>query len=121
MELNAVKRGGWGARKLYYALRRAVLEGHPENGQDVYVKVMKHWVAFRSKKKGKAFAEVRLGKRHLEVFILPPAEELEDPSGLTSNVPPSRGWGWFCSRFRVTRLDAVEGALKLLWQSYESA
>lgn len=121
MELNAVKRGGWAARKLYYALRRGILEVQAENGQDVYVKVMKHWVAFRSRKKGKAFAEVRLGKRHLEVFILPPTGELKDPLGSTSDVPPTRGWGWFRSRFRVTRLEAVEDALNLLQQSYESA
>ncbi len=118
MEPNAVKRGGWPARRLYYALRRALLEG---NGGDVRVKVMKHWVAFRSVKKAKAFAEVRLGKRHLEVYILPETSELSDPAGLATDVPPSRGWGWFRSRFRLARADALEPAVALLLQSYASA
>lgn len=121
MEPNAVRRGGWPARKLYYALRKGMLQHDGENGHDVLVKVMKHWVAFRSRRKGKAFAEVRLGKRHLEVFILPATEDLLDPAGLTVDVPPTRGWGWFRSRFRLTRAESLESAMGLLWQSYERA
>jgi hypothetical protein len=76
------------------------------------------WVSFKSAALRRVFAEIRPHRRDVEVFILPPVEDLRRPNGLASPSPPSQGWGWFRSKFRVRRVEEVVAAADLLFQSY---
>ena len=101
---------------------RASLSAHVgRRGDRLEVRYHKGWVAFRSHVAGRAFAEVRPGKRGIEAFLLPPKASLRDSGSLVSSVPPSRGWGWFRSRLKVENGDSTDVAADLFRQSYEYA
>jgi len=78
-------------------------------------------VAFRSAAAKRAFAEVRPGKKGIEMFLLPPRAELRDSRGIATPVQPSRGWGWFRTRVKVEDGLSPAVAVDLLRQSYEYA
>ncbi len=101
---------------------RQVLAAHADRrGDRLDVRYKTGWVAFRSTAAARAFAEVRPGKRGIEMFLLPPRAALRDPHGLAMPVPPSRGWGWFRTRVKVEDGFSPEVAADLLRQSYEYA
>lgn len=75
------------------------------------------WVALRSGRLRRTFAEVRLRRRHLEVYILPSPGELGVEGRGVTAVPPSRGWGWFRGRLLV-RPGETAAASRALVQSY---
>jgi len=103
------------------ALRVALAAHAGRRGDRFEVRYHVGWVAFRSAAAARAFAELRPGKRGIEMFLLPPRAALRDPRGLAGAVPPSRGWGWFRSRVKVENGHATEVAADLLRQSYEYA
>lgn len=82
-------------------------------------KVGGHWIAVRSVRKGRVFAEMRPLKARVEVFILPGKEDLRGPRDFARGAPRTQGWGWFRSRFDVTSARDVRNALQLLRQSYD--
>lgn len=81
-------------------------------------KVGRYWIAIRSTKQDRVFAEIRPHGTGLEVFILPGPEDLSDPSRLARRAPSSQGWGWFRSRFEVRTQSEAGPAFHLLRQSY---
>lgn len=101
---------------------KASLAVHAERrGDRLDVRYRTGWIAFRSGAADRAFAEVRPGKKGIEVFLLPPRAALRDPRGLATPVPPSRGWGWFRSRVKIENGASSDAAADLLRQSYEYA
>jgi predicted transport protein len=90
-------------------------------GDRLEVKYLSGWIAFRSAAANRAFAEVRPGKRGIEMFLLPPRAELRDSHGIAMPVPPSRGWGWFRTRVKMEDGLSPMVAVDLLRQSYEYA
>lgn len=101
---------------------RHELEVHARRrGDRLEVKYLSGWVAFRSAAVRRAFAEVRPGKSGIEMFLLPPKAALNDPKGLATPVPPSRGWGWFRTRVKIEDGLSPAVAVSLLRQSYEYA
>jgi len=101
---------------------RETLAAHAERrGDRLEVRYLAGWVAFRSPAAGRAFAEVRPGKKGIEMFLLPPRSALSDPRGLAAPVPPSRGWGWFRTRVKLEDGFSPRVAVDLLAQSYEFA
>jgi predicted transport protein len=90
-------------------------------GDRLEVKYLSGWIAFRSAAANRAFAEVRPGKRGIEMFLLPPRAELRDSHGIAMPVPPSRGWGWFRTRVKMEDGLSPTVAVDLLRQSYEYA
>ncbi|MFQ5909496.1 MAG: hypothetical protein ACE5IJ_02105 [Thermoplasmata archaeon] len=119
--MDALARGGSKARELYLMLRERIEAFEENNGDSFEERVMKYWISVKSRKKGKVFAEMRLHKEDIDVFILPSFEQLKDPDGLAQSVPLNQGWGWFRSRFWVRGKDHLESAWKLIEQSYEVA
>jgi len=81
-------------------------------------RVGRHWVAMRSTREGRVFAEIRPHRKRVEVFILPRPDELSDPRRLAHRAPSTQGWGWFNSHFDLVALADVEGGARLLRQSY---
>ncbi len=101
---------------------RAQLAVHVgRRGDRLEVRYRSGWIAYRSTMAARVFAELRPGKRGIEVFLLPPRAALRDPRGLAAPMPPSRGWGWFRTRVKVENGGSPDAALELLRQSYEYA
>ncbi len=88
-------------------------------GDRVEMRVNRYWIAFRSQKQRRAFAEIRPNRRQVEVFILPERKHLSDPSGLARAAPRSQGWNWFRTKFHVVGNGHGKVALSLIRQSYE--
>lgn len=88
-------------------------------GDSLEVRQHQKWVAFSSVELRRVFAEVRSHRRDLEAFILPPSEELRNMNGLARSAPPTQGWGWFQSKFRLGDSEDLPAAVDLLLLSYE--
>lgn len=82
-------------------------------------RVGEYWIALRSERADRIFAEIRPLRARVEVFILPSPRDLRDPDGLVRRAPRSQGWGWFRARFDVRTPSQVPAAVRLLAQSYE--
>ncbi|MFQ6107717.1 MAG: hypothetical protein ACE5QF_09090 [Thermoplasmata archaeon] len=119
--MDALSRGGARARELYLLLRERIEALEKSNGDSFEERVMKYWVSVRSQRKGKVFAEMRLHKEEIDIFILPSFEQLKDPDGLAQPVPLNQGWGWFRSRFWLREKAHLDTAWRLIQQSYEIA
>jgi predicted transport protein len=101
---------------------RSELAAHADRrGDRLEVRYLSGWVAFRSTAANRAFAEVRPGKKGIELFLLPPRAELRDSHGVATAVPPSRGWGWFRTRVKIENGLSSTVAVSLLRQSYDYA
>ena len=103
------------------AMRESLTVHAQRRGDRLEVRYKVGWVSLRSVAANRSFAEVRPGKRGIELFLLPPRASLRDPRGLAGAVPPSRGWGWFRTRVKVEDGLAADAAADLLRQSYEYA
>ena len=90
-------------------------------GDRVEMRVNRYWIAFRSDRQRRAFAELRPNRRRVEVFILPERRHLADVAGLAKTAPRTQGWNWFRTKFYVIGNGQGRAALSLLRQSYESA
>jgi hypothetical protein len=96
------------------------LEKHAAHRMDkIRVKRGKDWIGWASMSRDRTFAELRAHRSRVEVFIRPPRRELRDPSRLAERAPSTQGWGWFLTRFSVSRPGQVRAASQLLMQSYE--
>ncbi len=105
--------------ELLEALEERLAKRIRRAGDELQVKPMHHWVAFRSKGLQRAFAELRPHRKDLEAFILLPPDLLGASDGLATAAPPTQGWGWFRTKFRIARWHELEAALDLLVRSYE--
>ncbi|HKZ89597.1 MAG TPA: hypothetical protein VJ300_04980 [Thermoplasmata archaeon] len=85
----------------------------------IHRRVGRYWIAIRSVRRGRVFAELRPHRTRIEVFILPPPRHLRDPHGLARQAPRSQGWGWFRARFHIDSRGLVPFAFDLIRQSYE--
>lgn len=103
------------------AVRESLAAHAARRGDRIEVRYKVGWVSLRSIAANRAFAEVRPGKRGIEMFLLPPRAAMRDPRGLVAPVPPSRGWGWFRSRVKIEDGASTDMAADLLRQSYEYA
>ncbi len=106
-------------RRLLRKLQIQVEERLRRLGDVLETKATTSWVSFRSKGLRRVFAEVRAHRHDVEAFILPPVESLTEGDGLPVPSPPSQGWGWFRSKFRVTSENELAVATDLLVQSYD--
>lgn len=111
-----VERRGY---ELLEALEERTAKRLRRAGDELQVKPGRHWVAFRSEGLQRAFAELRPHRKDLEGFVLPPPDAADAPDGLAVAAPPTQGWGWFRSKFRIARWEELEAALELLMRSYE--
>ncbi len=105
-------------RELLQGLQAEVARRLARFGDELQVRVMRGWISFRSQHLQRVFAELRPHRRDVEAFILPPTEALDGSSSLASSSPPTQGWGWFRSKFRLSRWEDVEAASDLVFQSY---
>lgn len=100
------------------ALTEATAWALRERGDDLEARPRTGWVAFRSRRLQRVFAELRAHRQDVEAFLLPAPEELGVRNGLARLAPPTQGWGWFRSTFRVRAPAEVEEAVALLLASY---
>ncbi len=103
--------------ELFTGVRDRVAEELLLSGDYLEVRRMQDWISFRSASVKRVFAELRPHRRSLEVFILPPPERVR-LNGLARAAPPTQGWGWFQSKFRVVRAEDIGDAVELLMQSH---
>jgi hypothetical protein len=89
---------GPGALELLSALEGALRKDLASRGDRLRIDAMKGWVAFRSRRSRRTFAEVRPRRHHLEAFLLPGPSAMKRVGIGVQGVPPTRGWGWFNSR-----------------------
>jgi len=108
-------------RHLIQEWLRELQRAAEDRGDRVEMRVNHYWVAFRSHKQKRAFAEIRPSRRRVEVFILPERKRLSDPAGIARAAPRTQGWNWFRTKFYVVGNGHGKAALSLLRQSYESA
>jgi hypothetical protein len=101
------------------ALEEEVQELLRGSGDELLADPKTGWVSFNSVRLRRVFAEIRPHRQDVEVFILPPVEALRRPNGLAIPSPPSQGWGWFQSKFRVRGVEEVRAAADLVFQSYQ--
>jgi len=107
------------SREIVAALRERVRTAAHRRQDRVLERAGRHWIAWRSRKADRVFAEIRPLRGRVQVFILPRPHDLADGSGLARRAPRTQGWGWFRSRFEVTSMTQVEPAARLIIQSYE--
>jgi len=119
--MSVMRRASPETMRLLKAMRSELAVHAGRRGDRLEVKYLSGWVAFRSAAANRAFAEVRPGKRGIEMFLLPPRAELRDSHGIATPVPPSRGWGWFRTRVKIEDGLSPAVAVDLLRQSYEYA
>jgi len=101
------------------ALRQRVRKAAERRHDRVDERASHQWIAWRSRKADRVFAEIRPLRGRIQVFILPGPGELSDASGLAQRAPRTQGWGWFLSWFEVSSLAQVDAAARLIVQSYE--
>lgn len=119
--MSVIRRASPEILRALHAIREALTAHAARRGDRLEVRYKVGWVSFRSTAANRSFAEVRPGKRGIEVFLLPPRAALRDPRGLAGAVPPSRGWGWFRTRVKVEDGISTALATDLFRQSYEYA
>ncbi len=101
------------------ALRERVRIAANRRRDRVVERAGRYWIAWRSRKADRVFAEIRTLRGRVQVFILPGPRELADSSGLARRAPRTQGWGWFRSRVEVSSMAQVEPAARLIVKSYE--
>lgn len=104
---------------LLRALERAIAGALRVRGDRLLSKDTGHWVSFRSRSVNRVFAELRSHTADVEIFLLPPPEAL-DTNDIATAAPPTQGWGWFRSKFRVKSGAELRAAQVLLLRSYEA-
>lgn len=98
----------------------AMRERAARRGDSVSIRPSAVWIAFRSDRAGRVFAEVRPARRGLQAFLLPPRCELRDPNGDARQAPETQGWGWFRTKVLVPE-DGIHHLVSLLTQSLDYA
>lgn len=117
--MSVWKNAGREPRDLIQSWHRELQRVAADRGDRVEMRVNRYWIAFRSQKQQRAFAEIRPNRRRVEVFILPERKHLSDPSGIARSAPRSQGWNWFRTKFHVVGNGHGKVALSLIRQSYE--
>ncbi len=99
--------------------RRGLAECAARRGDRIVERRHQRWIAFRSERQRRAFAEVRPSRQRLQVFLLPSVQELRNPLRLGRAAPRSQGWNWFRTKLTIVGNGRGKAALALLQQSYE--
>ena len=118
--MNLWKRAGREPRHLITEWHNELQRTATARGDHVEMRMNRCWIAFRSEKQRRAFAEIRPSRHRVEVFILPERKNLSDPAGIARPAPRSQGWNWFRTKFYVVGNGHGRAALSLIRQSYES-
>ena len=118
--MSVWKRAGREPRQLVKEWYAALTRVAENRGDHLEMRVNRYWIAFRSQKQRRAFAEIRPSRRRVEVFILPERRSLSDPAGISRPAPRTQGWNWFRTKFHVVGNGHAKAALALIRQSYES-
>jgi predicted transport protein len=118
--MSVWKRAGREPRHLIKEWHAILARVAADRGDHVEMRVNRYWIAFRSEKQRRAFAEIRPTRHRVEVFILPERRSLSDPTGIARPAPRTQGWNWFRTKFHVVGNGHAKAALSLIRQSYES-
>ena len=109
-----LKRGSENTRKLFQSLKEKIMDlGEiKENPKQLYV-------GYRISDSHINFVAVHFYKEKLELTILIPDKNLEDPKKWTRKVPKSFGWAKNLKFFTMTSEKDIRYAMNLIEQSYE--
>ncbi len=109
-----LKKGSEKTIKIFYPLREKIL-----GLGEIKEKYLRRYVGYSMGDSYINFCNVRLYKQKLEVDILLPDKNLDDPKKWTRKHPASYNWAKNSKRFRVTSEKDVYYAMNLIEQSYE--
>lgn len=115
---SAIERTSDSSRAIVVALRDRVQAAAAKRDDQLDERVSRYWIAWRSRKGNRVFAEIRPTRERVEVFLLPSPRDLRDGSGLARRAPPTQGWGWFRTRIELRSMRQVAAAAALIRQSY---
>lgn len=101
-------------REIFYQLKEKILELG-----DVKERPKQEYVGYQLKDGHINFCAIKFYKDKLEIFILIPDENLEDPKLWTEKLPKSYGWAKNLKRFKIRLEMDIRYALDLIEQSYE--
>ena len=107
------------SRAIVSALRERVRSAAERRQDRIEERVSRYWIAWRSRKRNRVFAEIRPLHGRVQIFILTGPRDLRDSTGLARRAPRTQGWGWFRSRFEVSSMAQVGPAARLIVQYYE--
>ena len=115
---TALERTSDSSRKIVLELRDRLRVAAARRDDRIDERVSKQWIAWRSRKGNRVFAEIRPLRERVEIFLLPAPHDLRDGSGLAKRAPPTQGWGWFRTRIEVRSVRQVASVAALVRQSY---
>ena len=115
---SVIERTSDSSRAIVVALRDRVQAAAAKRDDQLNERVSRYWIAWRSRKGNRVFAEIRPMRERVEVFLLPSPRDLRDGSGLARRAPPTQGWGWFRTRIELRSMRQVAAAASLIRQSY---
>jgi len=115
---SVIERTSDSSRAIVVALRDRVQAAAAKRDDQLNERVSRYWIAWRSRKGNRVFAEIRPMRERVEVFLLPAPRDLRDGSGLARRAPPTQGWGWFRTRIELRSMRQVAAAASLIRQSY---
>lgn len=115
---TALERTSGSSREIVVGLRDRLQVTAARRDDRIEERMGKQWIAWRSRKGNRIFAEIRPLRERVEIFLLPAPRDLRDRFGLAKRAPPTQGWGWFRTRIEVRSMRQVAGAAALIRQSY---
>ena len=115
---SVIERTSDSSRAIVVALRDRVQAAAAKRDDQLNERVSRYWIAWRSRKGNRVFAEIRPMRERVEVFLLPSPRDLRDGSGLARRAPPTQGWGWFRTRIELRSTRQVASVAAMIRQSY---
>jgi len=109
-----LKRGSDTTRKLFYQLKEKILELGSIKEQ-----TKQEYVAYRIGDSYINFCTIKFYKEKLQVFILLPDNDLDDPKKWIKKIPESYGWAKNLKHFNIQSEKDIRYAVNLIEQSYE--
>jgi len=100
--------------KIFYPLREKIL-----GLGDIKEKYLRRYIGYSIRDSHINFCNVRFYKQKLEIDILLPDKNLDDPKKWTRKHPASYNWAKNSKRFRITSEKDIYYAINLIEQSYE--
>jgi len=109
-----IRKGSEKTKKIFYPLREKILELG-----EIKEKYLRRYVGYSIGDSHINFCSVRFYKQKLEIDILLPDKNLDDPKKWARKHPASYNWAKNSKRFRVASEKDIFYAMNLIEQSYQ--
>ena len=109
-----LKKGSETTRKLFYELKEKILELG-----EIKEKFLQFYIGYRIGDSSRNFCSVHFYKEKLEIAILIPDKELDDPKKWAQKFPKSYGFAKNLKIFNIKSEKDIRYAINLIEQSYD--